>query len=81
MAGRERERERYRQLSHISFLIRTDKVLLEGSLSAALFALASHTQIYNGCRTLARSEVCTSCREKKRQKERESIVYKGLRSE
>lgn len=38
--------ERHRQLSHISGLIGTDKVLLEDSVPTALFALESQGQIY-----------------------------------
>lgn len=37
---------RHRQLSHISGLIGTDKVLLEDSVPTALFALESQGQIY-----------------------------------
>lgn len=37
---------RHRQLSHISSLIGTDKVLLEDSVPTALFALESQGQIY-----------------------------------
>lgn len=39
---------RRRQLSHVSGLIGTDKVLLEDSVPTALFALESQGQIYYG---------------------------------
>lgn len=53
-------RGRHRQLSHISGLIGTDKVLLEDSVPTALFALESQGPIYYDWKTLERSEVGTA---------------------
>lgn len=46
VGGGEGRLGRRRQLSHISGLIGTDKVLLEDSVPTALFALESQGQIY-----------------------------------